>query len=122
MKLLLKLLVLLCLARSQQAFSQAIKDGEYIFWVRDAEYIDTPIWAKVNVTIKGNKIKVVYIKADWGNSKPGDLYEEGILMYNKKNKCWIIGHKASDKSATEVGGCSDGPTRIDLKRKVIWSC
>ncbi len=43
-------------------------------------------------------------------------------MWHAKSKHWIIGDNAKDKQAEEVGGCSDGPQVIDLKRGIYWTC
>jgi len=35
---------------------------------------------------------------------------------------WLIVHNKSDEQAEEVGGCTDGPTVIDLEKKIYWTC
>jgi hypothetical protein len=56
------------------------------------------------------------------NIKKGEIFDEGILMRHRKTKQWIIGQSKKDIDAQEVGGCSEGPRVIDLKKKVIWNC
>ncbi len=104
------------------SFGQKLKNGTYKFSIRDAEYVSHPIVAKCKVIIKRDKIKVIYIDSSLTLIKYGDIFDEGILMWHKKTKQWIIGHSKQDKNAKEVGGCSDGPRVIDLKKKEIWNC
>jgi len=42
-------------------------------------------------------------------------------MKHKSGK-WIIGHTTKDKYAKEIGGCSDGPSEINFKKKIFWLC
>ena len=43
-------------------------------------------------------------------------------MWHAASQQWIIGHEASDKSVSDVGGCSNGPETVDLVNKVYWTC
>jgi hypothetical protein len=52
----------------------------------------------------------------------GDILAEGIIMKHKKTGKWIIGHFPNDVDAKELGGCGNGPTIIDFKRKIWLSC
>ena len=52
---------------------------------------------------------------------PAGIVEEGQLFLHSSNK-WIISHKNSDQQATEVGGCTGGPTVVDLAKKIYWTC
>ncbi len=51
----------------------------------------------------------------------GELIEKGTIMKHKSGK-WIIGRSKKDRYAPEIGGCSDGPTMIDFKKKMYWTC
>lgn len=51
----------------------------------------------------------------------GEIIIKGILMQHKSGK-WIIGLKPEDKDAPRVGGCGDGPSVIDFKRKRLVAC
>ena len=112
------LLAFLCIS----TFGQKLKNGTYKFSIRDAEYVGHPIVAKCKVIINGNKIKVIYTDNTLTLIKYGDTFDEGTLIWHKKTKQWIIGHSKQDINAKEVGGCSDGPRVIDLKKKEIWNC
>ena len=118
----IKLITILITLFSFSTYGQALKNGTYKFSIRDAEYYSHPIVAKCKVIIKGNKIKVIYTDTTLTNIKYGDIFDEGILIKNKKTKKWIIGTSKKDADAEEVGGCSDGPRVIDLKKKELWNC
>ena len=53
---------------------------------------------------------------------PLGLIDEGALGFHKRSNQWIIVRSKTDLEANEVGGCSDGPTVVDLKNKIYWSC
>lgn len=53
---------------------------------------------------------------------PKGTIAEGTLMWHPKTKEWIIGLEAGDRDAVEVGGCSDGPEVVDLKKRIFWTC
>lgn len=48
--------------------------------------------------------------------------EEGELFFHKSSQKWIIIHSYEDKNALEIGGCTDGPTVVDLINKIYWTC
>lgn len=74
------------------------------------------------VKIKGDSIKVIYDgKGNLSLSKKGDVLDQGVIMKHKSG-VWIIGHNKKDKNLEEVGGCSDGPSEIDFKKKLFWLC
>ena len=63
------------------------------------------------------------VSSDWsltGNN--GDIIDQGILLKHKLTGKWIIAHDRKDVDAIEVGGCSDGPSVIDIKRRRFWTC
>lgn len=72
--------------------------------------------------IRGSRIKVIHDGKPGVTGKKGDVYAEGIILKHRKTGEWIIGKHARDKDAKEIGGCSDGPSMIDFKRKRFWSC
>jgi hypothetical protein len=121
MKLKIYLSVIILFITSS-AFGQRLKDGIYLFSIRDAEYIEHPIVAKCKVIIQGIKIKVIYTDSSLTLIKYGHVLDDGILLWHRKTKQWIIGHSKKDVHAKEVGGCSDGPRVIDLKKREIWNC
>ena len=96
-----------------------LKSGTYNFKHKFAEQPDASSSPLV-VKIKENHIAVY----NRGSSAvfPKGLIEKGILMFHQKSKTWIISTSAEDINAEEVGGCSDGPTMVDLMNKIYWSC
>ena len=96
-----------------------IPSGQYLFAHRSAEHPNI-VAIPVIVRIAGHHITVTcQVECD---GFPKGLIDEGTLMWNKKSKEWVIGYSDSDRYANEVGGCSEGPTVVDLKNKVYWTC
>lgn len=118
-------LVLLALAILVSACSDAsapaipLAPGQYIFQHRFAEHPTIPS-VELQVTIAGSHIVVVNPTAS--NPFPAGTLAEGQLMWHAMSQQWIIGQEASDKSALDVGGCSDGPETVDLVNKIYWTC
>jgi hypothetical protein len=50
------------------------------------------------------------------------VIEEGTLMWHAASQQWIIGDSDADREAGEVGGCSDGPSVVDLVKLEYWTC
>jgi hypothetical protein len=96
-----------------------LADGQYVFQHRFAEQPTIPS-INLNVTIDGDKI--ILINPTASDPFPAGVIEQGQLMWHAASKSWIIGHADSDKTAPEVGGCSDGPEVVDLSAKVYWTC
>jgi hypothetical protein len=101
--------------------AQKPKDGTYTYSIAFAEWGGKSLGATCTVIIKGNSIKVVHNGKGNLTGKKGDILDEGIIMKHKTGK-WIIGHTPIDKNAIQIGGCSDGPSVVDFKRKIFWSC
>lgn len=96
-----------------------LADGHYVFLQRFAEQpsIDG---ARFEVNIAGLHIKVV-------NHHPTRLFPAGLinagqLMWSRPTHQWIIGQHPADAQRTDVGGCSGGPTVVDLAEKIYWTC
>ncbi len=102
--------------------AQKAKDGTYTYSIAFAEWQGKPLGATCTVIIKGDSVKVVHNGKGNLTSKKGDILDQGIIMKHNKTGKWIIGHSSKDKNAKEIGGCSDGPSVIDFKRKSFWSC
>lgn len=103
------------------SFGQKLKNGTYRFIIRDVEYHGLQV-GTCRVIIKGNRIKAVYTSGGLTLIKTGDVFDEGLLLWHRKTKQWIIGQSPKDAHAKEVGSCTDGPRVIDLKKRVIWHC
>lgn len=102
------------------SYGQRPKDGTYTYSIVFAEWAGKSNGATCTVIIKGNSIRII----NNGNvsGKKDGIIDQGIIMKHMKTGKWIIGHSAKDKNAKEVGGCSDGPSVIDFKRKEFWLC
>lgn len=96
-----------------------IKNGDYQFQHKFAEHPDMES-IHFLVKIRGNHIAVSNVESS--DIFPIGLIEEGTLMFHEEEQEWIISTSANDIKAKEVGGCSDGPTVVDLIKKIYWSC
>ena len=102
--------------------AQKPESGTYTYSIAFAEWQGKSLGATCTVVIKGDSIKVIHNGKGNLTGKKGDVMDEGIIMKHAKTGKWIIGHSPKDKDAKEIGGCSDGPSVIDFKRKKYWSC
>ena len=102
--------------------AQKPQDGTYTYSIAFAEWNGKSLGATCTVIIKGDSIKVVHNGKANMTGKKGDILDQGIIMKHTTTGKWIIGHSKKDKDAKEIGGCSDGPSVIDFKRKKFWSC
>jgi hypothetical protein len=96
--------------------------GTYTYKIAWAEWGGKTLRATCTVIIKGDSIKVINNGRGNITGNKGDMLDEGIIMKHKKTGKWIIGKNEKDKSAKEIGGCSDGPSVIDFKKRIFWSC
>lgn len=98
-----------------------LRDGEYVFRHMYAEAEHYRIKSiEVLVKISGNH--VVVINNTCSDVFPIGVLEEGTLIWHSESRQWIIGTAPSDIDAEEVGGCTDGPTVIDLQNRIYWTC
>ena len=104
------------------SFCQKPKDGAYTYSIAYAEWGGKTLGSTCTVIIKGDSITVIHNGNKTVSGNKGDIFDRGIIMKHTKTGKWIIGHNIKDKNAKEVGGCSDGPSTIDFKRKLYWSC
>jgi hypothetical protein len=102
--------------------AQKPKNGTYTYSIAFAEWQGKSLGATCTVIIKGDSIKVIHNGKGNLTGKKGDILDQGIIMKHNKTGKWIIGHSDKDKEAKEIGGCSEGPSVIDFKRKKFWSC
>ena len=107
---------------SFQLAAQKPKDGFYTYKIAFAEWEGESLGATCLVQIKGDSIKIIHNGKGNLTGKKGDILDQGIIMKHRKTGKWIIGHSSKDKDAKEIGGCKDGPSVIDFKRKTFWSC
>jgi hypothetical protein len=93
--------------------------GEYSFAHRFAEHPEIP---SIQLTVRIDGPRIVLINNDRTDVFPAGLIEEGTLMWHASSAQWIIGSNAADADASDVGGCSDGPSVVDLRRRIYWTC
>ncbi len=96
-----------------------LQSGTYSFQHKFAEHPDMPSVSLV-AKISGGRIKL--INNTQSTVFPKGIIASGKLMWHSTSSQWIIGHSKSDQSATEVGGCSDGPEVVDLEHRIYWTC
>jgi hypothetical protein len=101
---------------------QKPKDGVYTYVIAFAEWGGKSNGATCTIIIKHDSIKVIHNGTGNLTGKKGEIIDQGIIMRHKKTGKWIIAHNAKDVDAKDIGGCSDGPSEIDFKRKRFWMC
>ena len=119
MKILLITCVLCCVTSA--AMAQKQKTGTYTYAIAFAEWDGKSLGASCTVIIKGDSIRVFRTGTGDVTTKEAEMLDSGIIMKHKSGK-WIIGHTPKDKYAKEIGGCSDGPSEINFKKKIFWLC
>lgn len=102
-------------------FSQKPGNGTYTYTVAFAEWSGKSFGTTCTVIIKGDSVWVLTDESKSLGGAKGEIIDKGILIKHKSGK-WIIAKSENDKNAAEVGGCSDGPRVIDIKRKKNWLC
>jgi hypothetical protein len=115
------LLVFLLFFPYSKSFTQKPANGTYTYAIAFAEQQGKSLGATCTVIIKGDSIKIVHNGKPGLTGKKGEIMDEGIIMKHKTG-VWIIGHSRKDINAEEFGGCTDGPTEIDFKRKKWRKC
>ena len=116
------LFVLTMIISSLFSIAQKPKNGTYKYSIIWEEFGGKSLGATCTVIIKGDAIKVVHDGNKNLTGNKGDILDEGIIMKHQKTGKWIIGRSQKDKSAKEIGGCGDGPTVIDFKKKTWLGC
>jgi len=96
-----------------------LSTGDYVFAHRFAEHPDIPS-TEFAVQIRGDQVTVT--NSGSADVFPHGLIEGGTLMWHARSAQWIIGTDPTDADAPDVGGCSDGPSVIDLQRRIYWTC
>lgn len=96
-----------------------LRDGEHAFRHRYAEHPNLPAHPLI-ARITGTHIVLV-------NRKPSSVFPLGVvaggeLMWHAASKQWVLGYDPADRTAEEVGGCSDGTEVVDLRGRVYWTC
>lgn len=102
--------------------SLVIDDGTYVFSVAFDEWGGKSLGTTCTVIINRDSVRVLHDGTGNLSGNKGDVLEAGVLMKHKRTGKWIIGHRAEDVNAKEIGGCGEGPTIIDLRRRIFWTC
>ena len=113
--------LLLTLFASANLKGQILKDGIYTFTVAFSEWEGKSNRTTCKVIIKGDSIIVLNNGSGNLTGKKGEIIDRGIIMFHTKSGQFIIAKKPSDAYAPEVNGC-EGPSIIDFKRKIFWTC
>ena len=98
-----------------------LASGEHHFEMRDEELPNLP-GTPIRVLVNGTHIEIVSESLDSTTFPAGTVVDEGIIIWNLHKGQWIVGDKESDATAIAVGGCSEGPARIDFDYRVYWWC
>jgi hypothetical protein len=99
-------------------YGQVIDDGTHTFQIAFAEGGGAIFEYTCTVIIKGDSITVL---EDGTAGSKGKIIGKGILMKHKSGK-WIIATTIDDANVDDIGGCTDGPTVIEPKKKILWMC
>lgn len=124
MRIMIKFLSLLVLTVlvGNKLNAQKPTDGTYTYSIAYAEWGGKTLAATCTVKIKGDSIYVIHNGNTGVSGKKGEIFDSGIIMKHRKTGKWIIGHDKNDVNAKEIGGCSEGPSIIDFRRKIWWNC
>lgn len=96
-----------------------LRDGDYLFSHR---YAEQPTLAAPPLSVRISGRRVTVINRSDQSVFPLGVVESGTLHWHARAKSWIITNTPADRNAEEVGGCSDGPSVIDLVQRIYWSC
>ncbi|HJS06749.1 MAG TPA: hypothetical protein VJ809_03790, partial [Pirellulales bacterium] len=115
------LVMLLGVAASAAPPEISLQTGRYEFRhvFAEAEHWRIP---SIKLIVDIHDDRIVLVNADSDEVFPFGVIEEGTLMWHEKSQQWIIGHSDADRDAAQVGGCSDGPSVVDLIEKIYWTC
>lgn len=93
----------------------------YIFKIAFAEWEGKSFGDEVFVVLMDKRIRIAYAGGGRLSARTGDILVEGELYWHE-SQTWIIAENEADKTAQEVGGCTDGPFMIDFEREIFWMC
>lgn len=102
--------------------AQRPSDGIYRFKIIWEEFSGKSLGATCTVEIKGDSIRIIHDGNKFLTGEKGEILDEGIIMRHRKTNKWIVGHSKKDINAKELGGCGDGPSIIDFKKRTWLGC
>ena len=113
-------IILLFVAISCSSTPRTPENGTYDYRIEFAEFVEGAMTVPCKVQFKNDSVFVINIEDNFLGAK-GDTLDTGILTMHKSGR-WIILHNEDELNADEVGGCTDGPTVIDIEKKIYWMC
>lgn len=96
-------------------------DGLYTYQVAFAEWEGRSHGITVAVRLRGDSIWIIH-NGGVLSGKKGSVIDAGIIMKHVPTGQWIIGHRPGDAHVKDVGGCTEGPSVINFKKKLFWMC
>lgn len=117
----IKTIIIVFLIITFECFSQekeTIPQGTFNYEMYFAEFGGRMDNSTCNVEIEGNRIKV--LQDGTTNFMGGDIIFEGLVIKHKSG-IWILANKEEDKSAENIGGCTEFPI-IYFDCKLIEWC
>jgi len=119
MKRAMPFLLAIALAACASQPALPIAPGVYRFQQRFAEQPSMQ-GTELEATIDGRHVEFVNV----ANSSvfPMRALEDVILLWHARSRQWIIGSVPGDARVEDVGGCSGGPTVVDLVARIYWTC
>lgn len=96
-----------------------LQPGEYQFQHR---FVEQPSIEGIRLvaTIAGDRI--ILRNPGPAGVFPHGVVAEGRLMWHAQSGQWVIGNSGADATASEVGGCTEGPEVVDLVLRIYWTC
>lgn len=96
-----------------------LRDGTYTFEHRYAEDPQLPSFT-VRVRLKRGHLTVT--NPHRGQAFAVGVIDRGVLRWHARSGQWIVSHSVRELDSDEVGGCSAGPSVIDLQARIYWTC
>lgn len=96
-----------------------IRSGLYVF---QHQYAEQPTMSSITLLAKINGHHIVLINQSKSDVFPIGVIVDGTLAWHAQSQQWIVIQTQGERSAKDVGGCSDGPEVIDLIKKIYWTC
>lgn len=95
-------------------------NSEYEYTIEFAEFGVGAMTLPCTVAFSNDSVYVILTDSSFlGNI--GDTIEAGIFTRHKSGMM-IIQHNESDIYEEEIGGCTGGPSVIDITNRIYWMC
>ncbi len=106
-------------ARANGAPKVPLRSGTYVFRHRDEEF-PASLGFEVKVVIRGDVITVINPREH--GPMPAGVLDGGTLFWHPRSRVWIITSTKADRSDQLIGPCGGGPSVVDFKARIIWTC